>query len=209
MMDIILISRQDKYFPTRLIERMGSNAPETVIASGNLDILKYPKIGLICSSRCPGSIIIRTFDAIRDLQDMHVVMIGGFHSPMERDCLDLWLNGTQPVIFCPAKSLHNLPMGKTARKALATNQLLILTPFGNDVRRTTSRQAIFRNDMVAALSDVLFVPHASNNGKTWTTVHKAFQRNQRILSFEDETNKNLIEFGAKVFQNDRIENLID
>ncbi|MFC1856866.1 DNA-processing protein DprA [Thermodesulfobacteriota bacterium] len=208
-MKIYQIDQKNKQYPAKLIERMGSSAPATIYASGDMGILQYPKIGLICSIRCSGSIIIRTFDAIRDLRDMHVAMIGGFHSPMERDCLDLWLNGTQPVIFCPAKSLHNLPMGKTARKALAINRLLILTPFGNDVRRTTSRQAIFRNDMVAALSDVLFVPHASNNGKTWTTVHKAFQRNQRILSFEDEANKNLIEFGAKSFQNDRIKNLFD
>jgi len=31
---------------------------------------------------------MKTFDAIRELRDTGVVVAGGFHSPMERECLD-------------------------------------------------------------------------------------------------------------------------
>lgn len=207
-MNIHQISQKDKPYPARLLERMGSSAPETIYASGNLDILLHSGMGLICSVSCPGSIVIQTFDAIRILRDKPITLIGGFHSPMERDCLDLWLHGSQPVIFCPARSLRNLPMGKTARTALAEGRLLILTPFGDDVRRTTASQAIFRNDLVAALADLIFIPHASKHGKTWITVDQAFKRNQSVLSFEDKANKDLIESGAMEFKNDQVENII-
>ena len=84
-----------------------------------------------------------------------MVLIGGFHSPMERDCLDLWLHGSQPVIFCPAKRLRNLAIGPAARKAPAESRLLLFSIFGDEIRRTTSAQAVLRNDVVAALSEII------------------------------------------------------
>lgn len=199
-MNIHQIFQKDKQYPRQLIERMGAIAPASLYTSGNPDILLNPKLGLICSVSCPGSIVMQTFDAIRDLRDQQMALIGGFHSPMERDCLDIWLHGSQPVIFCPARSLRNLPMGKAARTALAEGRLLISTPFGDGFRRTTAGQALFRNDLVAALADVIFVPHASSHGKTWAAVQKAFQRDQEVLSIEDGANKDLIKSGSKVFQ---------
>jgi predicted Rossmann fold nucleotide-binding protein DprA/Smf involved in DNA uptake len=204
-MNIHQIFQKDKQYPRQLIERMGAGAPASLYTSGNVDILLNSGLGLICSVSCPGSIVIQTFDAILDLRAKPMALIGGFHSPMERDCLDIWLHGSQPVIFCPAKSLRNLAMGKAARTALAEGQLLILTPFGDGVRRTTAAQALFRNDMVAALSDMIFVPYASSHGKTWAAVQKASRRHQTILSFDDEANYDLIEFGVKVFKNGQIE----
>ncbi|MEZ4604812.1 MAG: hypothetical protein R2861_15850, partial [Desulfobacterales bacterium] len=87
-------------------------------ALGDPGILHHPLLGLICSIQCPGGIVIKTFDFIRRLRDEKVVVIGGFHSPMERDCLDFLLRGNQPVILCPARSLRNLRMGGEARKAV-------------------------------------------------------------------------------------------
>jgi len=58
--------------------------------------------------QCSGIIILKTFDAIRMLRDKGIVVIGGFHSPMERECLDLLQRGNQPVILCSAKGLNRL-----------------------------------------------------------------------------------------------------
>lgn len=55
--------------------------------------------------RCPGSIVIKTFDTIRELRDAGTVIVVGFQSPMERECFDFLLRGDQPVIVCPAKGL--------------------------------------------------------------------------------------------------------
>ena len=171
--------------------------------------MKHPGIGLICSIQCPGSIIIKTFDVIRRLRDEKIVMIGGFHSPMERECLDILLRGAQPVILCPAKCLRNLRMGKAARKALAEGRLLVLSIFGDEVRRTTSFEALLRNDMVAALAEAILVPHASKNGRTWTTIRRALEKSQKILTFEDDANVDLIASGARAYQSNLIDDLVD
>ena len=54
----------------------------------------------------------------RILRDAGVAVIGGFHSPIEKDCLDLLLRGTQPVIICPARNIENMRIGKEYRESL-------------------------------------------------------------------------------------------
>ncbi|MBU2622154.1 MAG: DNA-processing protein DprA [Proteobacteria bacterium] len=195
-MKVRQICQNDDQYPVQLAQRMGGAAPVSIAAGGNLDILQYPRIGLICSIQCPGSIVIKTFDTIRKLRDEKIVMIGGFHSPMERECLDLLLRGAQPVILCPARSLRNLRMGKAARKAVVEGRLLVLSFFGDNIRRTTAPQGILRNDMVAVLAEAILVPHASKNGKTWATVCRALESGQKVFTFEDEANADLIASGA-------------
>ena len=202
------IRLQSADYPEILARRLRDAAPQNLYALGDCGILRNRLLGLICSIQCPGSIVIKTFDLIRKLRDEKAVMIGGFHSPMEWDCLDLLLRGVQPVILCPAKGLRNLRMGKPARKALTEGRLLVLSAFGDEVRRTTSIQAFLRNDMVAALSETLLVPHASKNGKTWSAVQRAFEYGQKVFTFEDEANADLIACGARACREDRIDDIV-
>jgi predicted Rossmann fold nucleotide-binding protein DprA/Smf involved in DNA uptake len=208
-MKVCQIWQNDDQYPTQLAQRLGNAAPAFINAAGNLDILRHPGIGLICSIQCPGSIIIKTFDVIRRLRDEKIVMIGGFHSPMKRECLDILLRGAQPVILCPAKSLHNLRIGKAAREALADGHLLVLTIFGDEVRRTILSSAMLRNDLVAAMAEAIFVPHAAKNGKSWITIRRARENGQKILTFEDEANTNLIASGARAYRNNHIDDIVD
>ena len=103
--EIQQIDRDDACYPPLLTDRMGVQTPSPLAAIGSLQILRHQRLGLICSIRCPGSIVIKTFDAIRQLRDAGIVLAGGFHSPMENECLDFLLRGEQPVIVCPAKGL--------------------------------------------------------------------------------------------------------
>jgi hypothetical protein len=86
-------------YPTILRDRLGDGAPRCLHALGDTAVLRNRSLGLVCSIQCPGSIIIKTFDAIRELRDAAVTVMGGFHSPMERQCLDILLRGSQPVIL--------------------------------------------------------------------------------------------------------------
>jgi hypothetical protein len=36
---------------------------------GNRHVLNHEAMGLICSVRCPGGIVIKAFDAIREMRD--------------------------------------------------------------------------------------------------------------------------------------------
>jgi hypothetical protein len=138
------IEPDDSDYPASKLGRLPAAASRELYAMGDSGILHNSLIGLLCSIQCPGSIVIKTFDVIRKLRDHKVAMIGGFHSPMERECLDLLLRGAQPVILCPARSLRNLRMGKEARNAVSEGRLLVLSCFGDGVRRTTASQSILK-----------------------------------------------------------------
>lgn len=55
-------------------------------ALGNLDILAMPLSGFFCATRCPGNVILRTYDLTLALREAGVPVIGGFHTPMEKEC---------------------------------------------------------------------------------------------------------------------------
>ncbi|HAR49055.1 MAG TPA: hypothetical protein DCR81_02915 [Smithella sp.] len=192
-----IIKPSDSDYPKRLQKHLGVATPAQLYAMGNVAVLQQRLLGLICSIKCPGSIILKTFDTIRALRDAGVTMVGGFLSPMERDCLDILLRGKQPIILCPARRLTGLRLGSEARKAINENRLLVLSPFADDIRHTTAAQAVKRNNLVAALADALLVPYAAPDGKTWTTVHAALNRNQPVYTFEVEDNTSLLAAGAK------------
>jgi hypothetical protein len=42
------------------------------------------------------------------LRGAGIPIIGGFHSPMEKECLDLLLRGQQPIVICPARSIQGM-----------------------------------------------------------------------------------------------------
>jgi len=193
------IEQTDRAFPVVLRDRLGDGAPACLYTMGNQGILGKRLVGLLCSIQCPGSAIIRTYDAIRLLRDEGVGVIGGFHSPMERECLDILLRGDQPVVICPARRLRGTRLGQSVRQAVTDGQALILSPFGENVTRTTAAQALHRNELVAAIADAILVPHAAPGGKTWATVSSALARQQPVLTFDIEDNRALLAAGAQPF----------
>jgi predicted Rossmann fold nucleotide-binding protein DprA/Smf involved in DNA uptake len=194
---ILQIQPSESIYPTGLRERMGDKAPCCLHALGQPEILRCRLLGLLCSIQCPGSIVIKTLDAIRALRDAGVVVVGGFHSPMEKECLDILLRGSQPVVLCPARRIEGLRIGPISRQAVKEGRLLVLSCFSEKFRRTTATHAVQRNNLVAALADAVWVPHAAPRGKTWTTIRAAFERHQPVFTFEDDANKPLLEMGAR------------
>lgn len=105
VMTVSSIDRSDARYPSALGIYLGDQAPECIFSLGNLDILRQKPLALFCSVKCPGNLILQTYDLAQQLRDAGIVVISGFHSPMEKECLSLLLRGKQPVIWCPAKRL--------------------------------------------------------------------------------------------------------
>jgi hypothetical protein len=87
------ISSADSRYPARLHDRFGAGAPPKLTAFGNLDLLALPKTALFCSARCPGRVILPTYDQAAKWRDTGRCVIGGFHSPVEKECLHILLRG--------------------------------------------------------------------------------------------------------------------
>lgn len=149
-------------YPDVLRERLGAKAPRQIIIDGNLDLLAMPKTALFCSSRCPGSAILASYDQAAKWREQGRCVISGFHSTVEEECLRILLRGKQPIIICLARSMYS-KIPPEWRKPLADNRLLILSAFPKEIRVTTDL-AQRRNELVAALADDHFFAHITPGG---------------------------------------------
>ena len=106
-----------------------------VNSKGNLSLLDEQLTALFCSNRCPGDLILKTYDLARAIRDAGIPVIGGFQTSMERECLRILLRGKQPVVVCPARSIDNMRTPLDWRPALDGGRLLVMSPFPAMARR--------------------------------------------------------------------------
>ena len=199
------ISRRASTFPPALRDRLGKSAIEKLYIIGDATILKQSAVAFVCSVKCPGSVVIHTFDAIRELRDAGVVVVGGFHSPMEQECLEFLLRGKQPVIMSPAKGLSRPRLSTTQRSAIEDGRLTLVSIFSQTETRTNKKQSQSRNEFVAALSASVLIPHASPGGNAELIARKVLERGQPLYTISDPENDVLIKLGAKPYSSLQIE----
>lgn len=198
-MDVIRLRRGDVAYPAALSRYLGEDAPPSIAALGNLEALKHNKPALFCSVKCPGSLILQTHDLAQELVQAGVTVIGGFHSPVEKECLRILLRGNQPVINCPARSLTKLRIPKEWKKPFDERRLLFLSPFPDNRRRSDIQMSLYRNRFVAALADRIVVAYAGPSSKTERFCRELLAWGKLIFTFDHSSNENLISLGAKLF----------
>jgi len=131
---------------------------------GNPHLLNLPKTALFASTKCPGSVILPTYDQATRWREEGRCVISGFHSPVEKECLRILLRGTQPIILCPARNLPSrLP--REWRAPVSEGRMLILSPFAANESRVTADLADRRNKYVSSIADEVWIAHASHGGK--------------------------------------------
>lgn len=199
MLTVTSIARTNARYPYALGLYLGSQVPECIFALGDLDILRQKTLALFCSVKCPGSLILQTYDLARQLRDGGIVGISGFHSPMEKECLSLLLRGKQPIIWCPAKRLTVNRLPKEYADPISDGRLLMLSPFGEKVKRARQDIARFRNEFAAALADQVFVVYAAPGGKIESFCKKVLGWGKPLLTFNSPDNASLIVSGARPY----------
>jgi predicted Rossmann fold nucleotide-binding protein DprA/Smf involved in DNA uptake len=165
-------------------------------ALGNLDILPMPLLGFFCATRCPGSVILRTYDLALALREAGVPVIGGFHTPMEKECLEVLLRGQQPVVICPARSIERLRLPMNWRKPYGEGRLLVLSPFTARQRRPTTELAEYRNRFVATLATNIFVAYAGPGSKTAQFCGELVAQHRRAYTLDLPDNAHLMQCGV-------------
>lgn len=160
------IARNDLLYPGILLARLGENAPAVLAAVGPAALLAQRRTALFCSARAPGDAILRAHDAARRMRDEGVTVIGGFHSPIEKECLRILLRGKQPIIICLARAIETMRIPPECRAAFDVGRILFLSPFTDQPKRVTKDSALRRNEVVAALADEAYIAHVSPGGRT-------------------------------------------
>ena len=164
---------------------------------GNPSLLQEPLTAFFCSNRCPGDLILKTYDLAWAMRDAGVPVVGGFQTPMERECLRLLLRGSQPVVVCPARGIDNMRVPREWRDPLEAGRMLVLSPFPAIRRRPTAELAAQRNDLVAGLSHRVLIVHASPGGKTEAFARKIAGSGKPLFTLDSPANSNLLALGAR------------
>lgn len=115
---------------------------------GNLDLLDREPVAFFCSSQCDGQAVLAAYEWARRQCDLGTTVISGFHTPVEKDVYAILARRGANLIHCPARSLPKR-LTPEQKKLLAKHRLLLLTPFGPEVKRATRETASVRNRFVA------------------------------------------------------------
>lgn len=173
--------------------------PPSIQTIGDAAILDRPKVALFCSAKCPGKLILDTYDLAKQFREQGVTVISGFHSPMEQECLRILLRSPHQVVWCLARGmLKHVPTEPVdCRAAIAEGRLLIVSPFTETVRRITAKTAMARNRIVADLADAVVIAHAAPGSKIEALTFELLAEGKQIYTFEHPANTAIIQKGAK------------
>jgi predicted Rossmann fold nucleotide-binding protein DprA/Smf involved in DNA uptake len=169
---------------------------------GNADLLGESTVALFCSVKCPGSLILKTYDLAQKLRETDATVISGFHSPVERECLNVLCKSTNRVIICPARGLERMRIPADYRKLLEKGRLLLLSPFTERQRQASAEMAARRNQLVAALASCVFVAYAAPRSKTERLCRQIVEWSKPLFTFSSGANNNLFEIGANALDAD-------
>ena len=153
------------YHDHNIAEKILANVLGEISCHGNTELMEREKLAFFCSSRCPGSVILKTYDFANDVSRSDTVVMSGFHSPVEQELLKLLLDRHHPVIVCPARSISRMRVPADYKTPISEGRMLILSQFKENQNRMTVKNAEIRNQFVASIADKILIAHAEPGGK--------------------------------------------
>jgi len=141
---------------------------------------------------------MKTYEVMQCLKLQDRVIAGGFHSPMERTCLDILMRGRVKLLLCPARGIRRLRIRPERRDAMTANRLLVISPFDDPVRRSTTQLACIRNRFVAALAESLLIPFAARQSNTEQFAAEMLAAGKSVYTLPDPESQPLISLGARL-----------
>ena len=131
---------------------------------GNKELQKLSKTAFLCSRQVPASTVLKCYDWAIAQREAGTCVISGFHSTIEKDVLHYLLKGKQPIIVVLARGLKH-EIEPVFKKPIDEGRLLIVTPFGAEVKRVTNKTAFIRNKMMIELADQITVGYVNKGGQ--------------------------------------------
>lgn len=166
----------------------------TMYSLGPVELLQRNPIALFCSVKCPGELIVKTYELCLRWRREGQAVISGFHAPMERECLAILLKGTQPVIVSPARGIwKRIP--PELKPALKRGNLLIVSPFPPEIRRITRETAETRNQFVGSLVQRILVAYAEPGGHLERLCWQWTEEDKHLFTFPSNYTRNLLNRG--------------
>ncbi len=186
----------DNEWPIRLAS--GNHGFLDVI--GNISVLSSSLTAIFCSSRCTGDAILRATKWVGDLtEDPNEVIIGGFHSAMEKEFFEILLDGKCRICLSPARSLTRYRIPQVFKSAIESGRLTIVSSLPQSIRSNSASSSRQRNQLVTDLARQIVFAHAAEGSRT-EKLALTLLKNGRAVGCLDIGCKQLIASGAKVIE---------
>lgn len=167
-------------------------------AIGDLNNLNKNLLGIMCSQSCPGDLVLKGFDAVKQIRDQGITVVSGFHSSMEKDIFEILLRGSQPVIHCLAKTIETYRIPGNLRQRVESGQLTIIAPdFPIAEKRITKNTSEMCNKLVMDISDQVLIIHAHEGGNLVREITFRGKNVSHIFALNSSNNNHLFELGLR------------
>ena len=137
--------------------------PSPLRVLGDSSALRGSLTGFFCSRRFPARAVLPVLDWAREARERGEVVVSGFHSPLERDALEILLSGGSPVVMALARGIPSR-FRPDVRRGLESGVLTLASPFPGEVGRQTAETAAVRNDFIFSLSSRVVIGWAAPDG---------------------------------------------
>ena len=151
MVDVDVLSPQNEAYPKDRLATWFPTLTE-LHAIGNPNLLHLPLTALFCSRKCTGEAILKAYDLACELRDKETPVISGFHTPVEKDMLDILLKRKGPIVWCPARGLEGIKLSKQIRSCIDQSRMLVISRFAANSKRIEAKNSEERNLLVSALA---------------------------------------------------------
>lgn len=191
-------------FPERLIEFLGDRAPPRLWTAGNagllgtLDSARTRIVALAASVESPAPAAEAAWSLVEPLAQTGAVFVGGFHSPLERLCLDRLASGGHQAIVFLGRTLEGYRLPLAWLRPLGEGRFGLLSACAKSQRRATQESVRVRNDCVAALASCFFIPYAGPASKTEALCRTVLSLGKTVWTLDLPFSRNLVDLGAEV-----------
>lgn len=164
--------------------------------AGNTGLPGLPSLCLLTSSEVPPDLILPSFDLAWRLREHGLPVAGGFQGEVEAICLRVLMNGTGPLLVCPARALDGITLSARDRERMDGGQLAYLSCERPACRRATTQVAMRRNDMLLGLADRVVVLSAPPGSRVLRSCAGFLERGGAVACFDHRWNRDLLLLGA-------------
>lgn len=131
---------------------------------GNIELLNRSLLAIFSSAKCPASLILQAHDYAKEIRDGEIGIISGFHSPAEREVLEVLLNGKCPIVMVLGRSLKNARLPVKWKTEIEKGRMLVISPFKEYQKYVTKEVSLKCNDLAARIAGRVMIVHASERG---------------------------------------------
>jgi len=199
---IWIISRSDSDYPARYKKHLKDKAPPLLYGVGDRSLLKGGGLAIIGSRNVDQAGEAFTRQAAELCANNEMPVVSGGARGVDQVSMSAALEAGGTVIGILAENLMKKSLERSARKAIANGQLLLISPYHPNARFTVGT-AMGRNKLIYAMSDLgLVVSSEYKKGGTWAGAEEELSRDISIPTFvrvghnAPEGNSKLLDIGA-------------